>query len=227
MIFNSIALPILLAVDILYMIFSGLWLKGVTSSIFVIIGIVNLILVSREGKTLGGNFKYLMCTGLFVCFVADILLNIWFIIGAIVFAVGHVFYFVAYLQLSKFSLKDIICGLCIVVPSILVLILYPFDYQGLFPVIIVYAIIISFMVGKAISNAIFGNGSLISRLLIVIGSALFFISDLALLFSIFGGGGVPADNVCLLTYYPAQGILALAIYFACKNTETKKVEESK
>ena len=50
----------------------------------------------------------------------------------------------------------------------------------------------------------------------MIGSILFFVSDLALLFNVFGNGGVIADNICLLTYYPAQGLLALAVYLASR-----------
>ena len=217
--FNYIALPILLIVDIVYMILSGLWLKGVTSFIFVIIGVVNLLLAQKEGSG-KSNFKYLVCIGLFICFVADIILNIWFMIGAIIFAVGHIFYFVAYLTLCKFSWKDIVCGLCVAVPSVLVLVLYPFDYQGMFPVIVIYAMIISFMVGKAISLALFSEISKVSKTLILTGSILFFLSDLALLFCMFGNGGVVADNICLLTYYPGQGLLACSVYF----TGNKKQE---
>ena len=220
LIFNSIAQPILFIVDILYMVFGGLWLKGVTSGIFVAIALVNLYLVNREGATIGGRFKIFMCIGLGICFLADILLNLVFIVGALVFAIGHVFYFLSYVELDKFTLKDIYCTLAIAVPSVLVLVLYPFDYQGIFIVIIFYALIISCMVGKAISLMLFSKCHLVSRIIIMVGSILFFVSDLALLFNVFGNGGVTADNICLLTYYPAQGLLALSVYLASRQTKT-------
>ena len=229
LIFNSIAQPILFTVAVLYMVFSGLWLKGITSAIFVAIALVNLYLVNKEGETLGGKFKLFMCIGLGVCFLADILLNIWFIVGALVFAIGHVFYFLAYNELGKTTLKDLFFALGIAIPSVLVLMLYPFDYQGLFVVIVFYALIISCMVGKAISLMFYSSGSLWSRFVIMIGSVLFFVSDLALLFNVFGGGGVVADNICLLTYYPAQGLLALSVYLASRKyqTTTKPTEREK
>ena len=221
LVFNSIAQPVLFIVDIIYMILGGLWLKGVTSGIFVAIALVNLYLVNKEGKTIGGKFKMLMCIGLAVCCVADIILNIWFIFGALIFAIGHVFYFMSYVQLDKFTFKDLYCALAIAVPAVLVLVLYPFDYQGIFVVIVLYALIISCMVGKAISLMLFSSGSIVSRVVILVGSILFFVSDLALLFCNFGNGGVVADNICLLTYYPAQGLLALSVYLASKNTQVK------
>ena len=229
LIFNSIAQPVLWAVAILYMIFSGLWLKGVTSAIFVIIALVNLYLVKKEGETIGGRFKVLLSIGLFVCFLADILLNIWFIVGALIFAIGHVFYFVAYTELNKVTLRDLYCALAIAIPSVIVLVVYPFDYQGIFVVVLFYALIISCMVGKSISLMLSKSGTLISRLIIMIGSILFFVSDLALLFNVFGNVGVVADNICLLTYYPAQGLLALAVYLASRkgDSKTKPVEEEK
>ena len=235
LIFNSIAQPILVTVAVLYMVFSRLWLKGITSAIFVAIALVNLYLVKKEGETIGGRFKLFMCIGLGVCFLADILLNIWFIIGALVFAIGHVFYFLAYNELEKTTLKDLFFALGIAIPSVLVLMLYPFDYQGLFVVIVFYALIISCMVGKAISLMFYGSGTRFSRIIIMLGSVLFFVSDLALLFHIFGNGGVIADNICLLTYYPAQGLLALSVYLASRKvqsavkslgTENKKEEIS-
>ncbi len=220
LVFNSIAQPILFTVAVLYMVFSGLWLKGVTSAIFVIIALVNLYLVQQEGETIGGRFKLFMCIGLGVCFLADILLNIWFIVGALVFAIGHVFYFLAYNELGKTTLKDLFFALGVAIPSVIVLVLYPFDYQGLFVVIVFYALIISCMVGKSISLMFYGSGSRFSRIIIMVGSILFFVSDLALLFNVFGNGGVVADNICLLTYYPAQGLLALSVYLASRKGQT-------
>ena len=101
--------------------------------------------------------------------------------GAIIFALGHVFYFFAYSQLVKFEWKDLIYGACILVPSVLVITLVPlFDFGGIVMqlVCIIYAVIISMMVGKAISNYIKVKSNI--NLFILVGSILFFISDLML-----------------------------------------------
>ena len=73
----------------------------------------------------------------------------------------------------------------------------------------IYALIISFMLGKAISN-VFSIKSNYS-LLIMIGSILFFISDVALLFYLFLNASEFANTICLITYFPAQCIIALSI----------------
>ncbi len=225
-IFNAIALPFQVLMDIIYMLSHGiLWVKGLTSLVFVVIGLVNMLYVMKKGYDGGGRFKYFMLTALVLCLIADVILNIWFIIGAAIFAVGHVFYFISYLCLDRFTWKDLIYGACIAVVAIILLLTYPFDFQGIFVVILAYAIIISFMVGKAISLFISGKCSRVARWLILVGSILFFLSDMALLFNIFGGMGIVADRICLWTYYPAQGLLGLSVYFAALS-ETKKTKET-
>ena len=72
-----------------------------------------------------------------------------------------------------------------------------------------YAIVISFMIGKTISNLIKENN--ITNKVIAIGSLLFFISDLMLMLDVFGGISV-SGYLCLATYYPAQFILAFSIF---------------
>ena len=73
----------------------------------------------------------------------------------------------------------------------------------------VYALIISLMVGKAIANFIKEKSKL--NLIILIGSSLFFFSDFMLLFSVFSNLGLVFLALCLITYYPAEFILAYSI----------------
>ena len=83
-------------------------------------------------------------------------------------------------------------------------------------VVVVYAIIISFMVGKAISNWMDGllkeKKSKPLELVIVLGSLLFFFSDCMLLLNVFADFPKVVDVLCLATYYPAQILLATSIY---------------
>jgi uncharacterized membrane protein YhhN len=153
-----------------------------------------------------------MLVGLTFAMCGDIVLNVWFIGGAILFAVGHVFYFVAYCFLQKFKWLDLIFGASIFIPSVLFITLAPiFDFGGIIMelVCIVYAIIISIMLGKAISN--FVREKNLTNLLILIGSILFFFSDLMLLLNVFANLSVVFDVLCLVTYYPAECILALSL----------------
>ena len=76
-------------------------------------------------------------------------------------------------------------------------------------IILIYALVISFMMGKAISNYI-GNKKL-SNLIVMLGSVAFFISDFILMFRLFAGWGRVGSILCLAFYYPAQFLLAWSI----------------
>ena len=70
-------------------------------------------------------------------------------------------------------------------------------------------VIISFMLGKAISNSL--RQTNMTNLIIVIGSLLFFISDFMLMLKSFADLPV-AGYLCLGTYYPAQFLLAFSLF---------------
>ena len=192
--------------------FGGLWLKGVTSGWFVLIGIVNIVFFCKTSKKAAG-FPAMMMVGLSLCWIADIVLNITFIPGALIFAVGHVFYFIAYSRLIRFEKNDLIPSVIIFVCAaslVLFVPIFDFGIPLMQYIILGYALIISLMVGKAISNMRRENTSLTK--LIVFGSILFFFSDLMLLLCYFAGAPQITDSLCLFTYYPGQYLLAHSIY---------------
>ncbi len=213
--FNILNLILIIAVligDVCYTTFGGLWLKGLTSFMFVLIGVTNLVFIFKQKLDNQKKFAIIMLVGLIFAMLGDIVLNIFFVGGAGLFAIGHMFYFVAYCVLAKFNIKDLIFALIIFVPSALVILLVPiFDFGGIFMqvVCLVYALIISCMLGKSISNLVRQKNIL--NIILVIGSCLFFFSDLMLLFNVFGDVGLWADILCLATYYPAQCFLAYSI----------------
>ena len=215
-IFNFIFLLLILTGDISYIIFGGTWLKGLTSALFVLLGVANFVfavlLKSKKFK-----FPSMLLFGLFFAMLGDIFLNIHFITGAILFAVGHIFFFVSYCYLQKFNWKNLLYGLAIFVPSVLFITLAPiFDFGGILMemVCIVYALIISLMVGKAVANLV--KEKSILNIVILIGSCLFFFSDLMLLLNVFGGLPKIIDILCLITYYPAEFLLAHSILHSSK-----------
>ncbi len=213
--------------DICYISLGGLLTKGLTSGIFVLLGIANVVYIFVS-KNKSIKFPLIMLTGLVFAMLGDIILNVEFIVGAILFAIGHVFYFVAYCFLAKFKWIDLLFGLAIFVPSLLFITLVPmFDFGGALMeiVCVVYALIISLMVGKALSNLVREKN--LQNILILIGSILFFFSDLMLLLNVFGAMPKAVDVLCLATYYPAECILAFAILMHKDKTlnETKAVEK--
>ncbi|MDE6241565.1 MAG: lysoplasmalogenase [Anaeroplasmataceae bacterium] len=205
--------------DILYILYGGLWRKGITSALFLLLGITFFILTFLKKKKL--RFPIFMLTGLAFTMVADIVLNIQFISGAILFAIGHIFYAISYYQLRQFSWMDLICSCVLAIPAVLWIALSPmFDFGGALMkvVVIFYAIIISFMVGKAIANfitSLLKHQDYRVELIILIGSILFFFSDCMLLLNKFGSFSKDAKEVltilCLGSYYPAQIFLATSI----------------
>lgn len=208
---NVIAFLLTMLFDVLYMVFGRLYLKATASIFFVLLGAFNLV-IALKNKTELKKFCILILVGLFFAMLGDIILNIHFISGAVLFAVGHIFFFTSYCCLTKQNWKDFLCSAIIFVPSLLVITLVPaFDFGGILMelVCVVYALIISCMVGKALSNYITNRNQL--SLIILIGSVLFFFSDLMLLLNVFGGVGVWASVLCLSTYYPAEILLASSI----------------
>ncbi len=197
--------------DICYITLGGTLVKGLTSGLFVLLGLVNLAYVILQKRSL--KFPIIMTVGLVFAMLGDILLNVEFIVGAIFFAIGHVWYFVAYSFIAKFKPSDLIYGVAIFVPSVLFILLMPiFDFDGVLMqiVCVVYALIISFMVGKALANLIAHQNC--RNILLAVGSILFFFSDLMLLLNVFGNHALVFDVLCLATYYPAECLLGLAIF---------------
>lgn len=207
--------------DIFYITLGGLPIKSTASALFVLLGIVNFVFaIKLKPETKNNKYMIFMLIGLVFACAGDIVLNLHFISGAALFAVGHLFFFVSYCMISKICLRDLICGLCIFVPSLLIITLVPaFDFGGVLMevVCVIYALIISFMVGKSISNLIASKS--LNSVLTVIGSCMFFVSDFMLLLSVFGGIGW-AGVICLATYYPAECLLATTI-FTAKNSGNK------
>ena len=212
-ILNLLLAILIIAGDIWYMIGDSTIVKGITSGVFVIMGIINLIYAIKN-KTKYKEFAILMVVGLFFAMLGDILLEIEFIVGAGFFALGHVLFFVSYCFIQKFNIKDIFYGALIFIPATLVILLVPiFEFNGLLMqiVCIIYAVIISCMVGKAINNYIIIKNKL--TLIVLIGSILFIISDICLLFNVFASVPKFIGVMCLLTYYPAEIFLACGVLF--------------
>ena len=213
-IINFILFALLIALDISYIVEGGLLLKSLSSSVFVIIGVLNLIFAILIKTKL--MFPIMMSIGLIFAMLGDIILNIEFIAGAVLFGVGHIFFFIAYLFIEKFSWKDLLVSAIIFIPSMLFILLAPifnFNSDLMVAVAVIYALIISLMTGKAISNLV-KNRSL-QNIIIAVGSIMFFLSDLMLLLGRFAGLPV-VSIICLVLYYPAEFLLAFSILIYTK-----------
>ncbi len=207
--FLSAVLAVLCAV---YFINGGIYLKSACSLTFTTVGAVILVFaaVSKNKRI---TFPLLTFLGLLLCTMGDIVLFYNFIFGAVLFVCGHVLYVFAYCALEKPCVKDAVFIAVISAASVCVVTLVPaFNYgtavmEG---VAVVYALVISFMLGKAVSNLLRKPSAVTTA--IALGSVLFFVSDIALAFNIFAGSPSWADPLCLATYFPGQLVIAVSLY---------------
>lgn len=213
-IFNIFVLAALVILDVFLIISPSLALKSSASVCFVLGGIANAVYAFKAGAN--KKFTVFMIIGLVFAMAGDIVNyntgDVYFISGTALFALAHVFYIIAYYFLCRFRLTDIICAVCIFVPSVLFITLAPiFNFGGVLMevVCVVYALILSLMVGKALSDL--RTRSAVG-IIIAVGSVLFFVSDLSLLLNMFGKLHTVPRILCLATYYPAQFILAFSVF---------------
>lgn len=208
---------------ICYDIFGGLWLKGVTSVWFVLLGCVN-VLYERKMQGKNSRFTLMIETGLFLGMCADVLLGVQFIFGILFFALGHVLYLIAFFMLEKPRRKDLLIILPIAVVSLFIVTGTPYikiEDPIIKKLLLGYAVIIACMLGKAISN--FNKEKKAYRKMILLGSILFWFSDVMLAIDMFGEASRMTWILCSYTYWPAQNILAHALFrYVNENTKMEK-----
>lgn len=188
-------------------------MKAVASLFFVLAGLCGYIKGSENRR-----FTKRMLIALVCSMAGDIFLalekdqNFFFILGVVSFAVAHIFFSISFCRACHVCRKDIIA--CAVLFSGLVVLLCVgnFEFQGLLPVLLGYAVVISFMTVKALSLYRCRQGRMRAVCLLMIGGVLFLASDIVLLFWLFGVGMPKAvQSVNWVLYYLAQGCLSAAM----------------
>ena len=186
-------------------------LKCTCSGLFALLGIANLI-YAWKSKEENRKFYVFMALGLVFAFLGDYLIGYDFIVGAATFALGHVFFVIAYCFLQNMQKLDLIVSGALFACCLVFLLFCPllsFDVPVFRIVCIVYALIISTMLGKAIGNFVREKNTFTGT--IAAASALFFFSDLMLVFDWFIGLWSWTDHACMGTYYPALCLLAFSM----------------
>lgn len=153
-----------------------------------------------------------------------------FVIGVASFGIGHIMYSLGYCRMTKISLKDIIIFLGLAIPTLLTISFGKFEFNGMKIPVVLYAIIINFMVSKALSMLKFYSSSKKPVLLMIVGSVLFLISDWILLFLCFYKNALPVLGLINLTlYYLGQGLIGLNFAYPLKNIEDtdKNIDNNK
>ena len=172
-------------------------IKITASVFFMLAATVNLIYALKyfPDKKLP---SVILTVGVFFAMSADIAINLNFIAGAAIFALGHICYFIAYSLMQKPRPTDFIPAMIIFIPIVLFMMFSPLLDFG--------SVIICIMTGKAIMNFIRIKNRF--NLILALGSVLFLISDIMLLMAYFSKIDFPFSNFCLALYYPGQCLIA-------------------
>lgn len=210
---NVLLMAILLGCVYVYTTITGkLVMKGITAGCFVALGAVNLLysLLSKPRKL---AFPAALLLGLVLAMSGDLTLGKNFILGAGLFAAGHLLYTVAMYIHQRFSKMDaFLSGVMFLLAMALLTFLPSLDISdpAIRIVCYVYAVIISLMAGKAISC--FLRQRTLTNALLALGSVMFYFSDVMLILAWFAGAGRWADLCCFWTYFPGQGVLAISAF---------------
>ncbi len=180
-------------------------MKSAASVFFLLAGTHGYFLHKETG------YAKSMLAAFFFSAAGDVLLaldkdeGILFVIGVASFAAAHVMFLIVFCNISPIKKADI-GAVAVVFAGLLALLLFGnFSYHGLLPVLIGYTVIVSFMMIKALSVWRNRDGRKKTAYLIMTGGVLFLLSDVLLLFCLFGENTpnvVQAVN--WLLYYAAQ-----------------------
>lgn len=197
---------------VVYDMLGGLWRKGLTSGFFLLMGLLNLHF-AREAGLRDMRYPRLIVLGLFFGACADVLLGVRFYLGVASFALGHICYLLGFYSLEKPGWRDWKFILPIGVLSLYLVAGTPFirvEDPVMKPLLLGYAGIIAAMLGKAAANLTAEKS--VSRRLTLLGSAMFWVSDLVLAVDMFGESSRLTWIFCSYVYWPAQCVQAYALY---------------
>ncbi len=130
-------------------------IKIMCSSGFAIMGILNMLYAYKRVEE--KRVLLFMTLGLVFAFLGDVAINPNFVLGVIFFALGHVFFVLSYVAYKKLDKLDVILSIALGIFAVGFILLFPyivFDVAALKYVVLIYAVIISIMVGKSIGNAL-------------------------------------------------------------------------
>ncbi len=188
-------------------------LKSLTSILFVLAGLCGYIKRKENRKISKTMMAALVCSLAGDVFLAlDKEQGIFFVLGVVSFALAHVMFSVSFCRVSAVKKADFAGTFLIFAAEMVILLTGDFAFQGMFPVLAGYAAVISFMTTKALSLWRCRHGRERMAYMVMAGGVLFLLSDILLLFWLFGNG-TPKEiqSVNWLFYYLAQGCLSASL----------------
>lgn len=214
---NYALLVLLLLFTVSDNIFNILLLKWSASTCFVVLAFVNFF-YTKKAKPEKTKAALCMLLGMILAMGGDVSINYNFVVGAAVFALGHVFYLITYCVIERYRKSDFILSLILIAIYTCFLFATPiFEFEGLEAVIFAYCIIIGLMTGKAVMNAYRNRTK--TNLFFAIGSVLFMISDSMLVLNLFANTSNITHILCHSIYFPGQWLLSFGIFHLGNKSE--------
>ena len=166
------------------------------------------------------SFYYSMLPGFVLCLLGDISLAFndrkrtqqTFLLGLGSFLIAHILFLTAFYRLLPFSWTDLIFPALMILVTFAITRLKKMDVQDMLAYVLIYSFFVSALCGKGVSIAITNLTN--QSILLGVGSFLFLISDLIILFLFFYKTKYISGRFWnLLTYYSALLCLALSIIY--------------
>lgn len=224
---NTVLILAIMLMDVFTcFVFHNVVFKNIAAILSCILAISNLIvgiIIYKKWKLAPNIF---VCLGVIIGAVADTVINKNAIAGAVLFAIGHIFYLIALHIISKFKLKELFFFILVFMISVVLIFVPNVDLGNLTFPIILYAIILSAMFAKCVNNYAFNSKKSSLYAVMAIAGFLFYLSDLLLMFYYFKGGSALLDQLCLLAYYPAQIMFAVSILFPLRRIKKPKKNQN-
>ena len=164
-------------------------------------------------------FKYIF-PAFFLCFLGDIILGIfnkskrkrYFLSGSILFLAGHIVFLTAFYRLQVFSIYEIFFPITVVIFTAFLVKKKKMQLGKILPFAYIYAFFVAMLFSK--STHMFIEIKSLSTLLLNVGSFLFMISDLLILFLYFYRKRRWATHgFNIATYYYGIFLMVLSLYY--------------
>ncbi|WMJ22151.1 lysoplasmalogenase family protein [Paludicola sp. MB14-C6] len=188
--------------------------KTINSFGFIAIALICGIITGHE------KWLLILLPAFLLCFCGDVLLGfyqrlkkqLYFITGLLSFLCGHIFFVYAFSTRRSLTLLDCIFPVCVALLTFALTFLKDMDTGKMKPAIVVYAFFVALLLGK--SAHLWIMSSSIQNWLLLIGSALFLISDALILFLYFYKKKHPIIHILNLgTYYYGMFFLSINLLF--------------
>jgi len=193
-------------------------LRHFTKPLPVLVAIVVALIAFLDPKA-DRRFVSLTLSGLVFALTGDSVIlfpgDIFFIIAMVLFLVTHVLYVVNFMFVTRISRADILPGIVVLVPAVLVFIpMLPNLLAGImFVPVLLYTIALCLMVWRALATFRSPELGKTQAACIALGAVLFYASDIVLAYNQFVSPVSFYHLINPLLYFPGQFLIAVSALF--------------